>query len=411
MMKEMIQKLIAFCYGLMSKGERVRNDLNNSESTGNDTQDTLKKYLWKHYDFRYNVLTELPEYVPKKAAGAGYTVVNQRIMNSLCLEARRHRINCWDKDVSRLLNSGDVEDYHPFLSYMHTLPAWDGIDRITPLAQRVSHKTLWVNGFHRWLLGVATQWTGRIDRCANAVAPMLISREQGKGKSTFCELLMPDSLKDYYTDSFELTGQSSCEQKLAQFGLINLDEVDRLSPRKLPLLKNLMQMSSLHFRKAHRTSFSHLPRMASFIGTSNHKDLLTDPTGSRRFICIELKEKIDCTPLEHKQLFAQLKAELNGGERYWFSAEEEMDLKRHNQEFYIQPLGADAFYRCFRLPDEGEDFKLLTATELYTTLIKRFPIAMRGINANRFGRLMMALGAERMHTNKGNLYKIIPLAA
>ena len=93
---------------------------------------------------------------------------------------------------------------------------------------------------------------------------------------------MPDSLKDYYTDSFELTGQAGCEQKLAFFGLINLDEYDRLSPQKLPLLKNLMQMKKLDFRKSHRSSYSHLPRMASFIGTSNRKALLTDPSGSRR---------------------------------------------------------------------------------------------------------------------------------
>ena len=60
--------------------------------------------------------------------------------------------------------------------------------------------------------------------------------------SSFFQLLMPDGLRDYYTDSFELTGQSGCEQKLAQFGLINLDEYDRLSPQKLPLLRALMQM-------------------------------------------------------------------------------------------------------------------------------------------------------------------------
>ncbi len=62
---------------------------------------------------------------------------------------------------------------------------------------------------------VTAQWSGHMARCANAVAPMLVSSEQGRCKSTFCELLMPDSLKDYYTDSFELTGQAGCEQKLA----------------------------------------------------------------------------------------------------------------------------------------------------------------------------------------------------
>ncbi len=279
-------------------------------------QQKLEQYLLSHYHFRFNVLTEQTEYCKKDDDTPIYKVISQRTLNSLCLEARARHINCWDKDVSRFVNSEQMPDYHPLLSYMDALPEWDGADRVTPLAQRISTKDFWVNSFHRWMLGVTAQWSGHMARCANAVAPMLVSSEQGRCKSTFCELLMPDSLKDYYTDSFELTGQAGCEQKLAFFGLINLDEYDRLSPQKLPLLKNLMQMKKLDFRKSHRSSYSHLPRMASFIGTSNRKALLTDPSGSRRYFFAEVKEKIDCSPLEHKQLFAQLKAELDEGKRY-----------------------------------------------------------------------------------------------
>mgnify|MGYP000721322668 FL=1 len=52
-----------------------------------------------------------------------------------------------------------------------------------------------------------------------------------------------------------------------------------------------MQMKKLDFRKSHRSSYSHLPRMASFIGTSNRKALLTDPSGSRRYFFAEVKER------------------------------------------------------------------------------------------------------------------------
>lgn len=370
-------------------------------------QQKLEQYLLSRYHFRFNLLTEQTECCKKDADTPIYKVISQRTLNSLCLEARARHINCWDKDVSRFVNSEQMPDYHPLLSYMNTLPEWDGKDRVTPLAQRISTKDFWVNSFHRWMLGVTAQWSGRMDRCANAVAPMLVSSEQGRCKSTFCELLMPDSLKDYYTDSFELTGQAGCEQKLAFFGLINLDEYDRLSPQKLPLLKTLMQMKKLDFRKSHRSSYSHLPRMASFIGTSNHKDLLTDPTGSRRYLCAEVKEKIDCTPLEHKQLFAQLKAELEGGERYWFSAEEEAELQLRNREFYAMPVEQEVFYRCFRLPEAGEEFKLYSASVIFTILQSRYPAAMRGMTVVRFGKMMSAMGAERMHTEKGNLYKVV----
>ena len=207
-------------------------------------QQKLEQYLLSRYHFRFNVLTEQTEYCKKDDDTPKYKVISQRTLNSLCLEARARHINCWDKDVSRFVNSEQMPDYHPLLSYMDALPEWDGMDRVTPLAQRISTKDFWVNSFHRWMLGVTAQWSGHMARCANAVAPMLVSSEQGRCKSTFCELLMPDSLKDYYTDSFELTGQAGCEQKLAFFGLINLDEYDRLSPQKLPLLKNLMQQKN-----------------------------------------------------------------------------------------------------------------------------------------------------------------------
>lgn len=419
-MKKMMRKVMQWCKlwnGVAETSEPTGCSLNRREEerAGDDreVQDRLEHYLWKHYDFRFNVLTEQPEYRAKEqgqGTDAPYRVVTQRALNTLCLEARRHRINCWDKDVSRLLHSERLADYHPFLAYMDTLPRWDGVDRVTPLAQRVSQKALWVNGFHRWMLGMAAQWAGRMGRCANAVAPMLVSRVQGRCKSTFCQLLMPDGLRDYYTDSFELTGQAGCEQKLAQFGLINLDEYDRLSPRKLPLLKTLMQIKKLDFRKSHRATYSHLPRMASFIGTSNHKDLLTDSTGSRRYLCIEVREQIDCSPLEHKQLFAQLKAELDGGGQYWFSAEEEAELQRHNREFYAMPVEQELFYRCFRLPEVGEEFKLYSASVIFTILQSRYPAAMRGMTVTRFGKMMSLLGAERMHTERGNLYKVVLVA-
>ena len=169
-------------------------------------------------------------------------------------------------------------------------------------------------------------------------------------------------------------------------------------------------MTTLHYRKAHRVQYSHLSRMASFIGTSNRKELLNDPTGSRRYLCVELSEKLDCTPLEHKQLFAQLKAELEAGERYWFTADEETELMEHNRPFYAYPPTHDVFFRCFRLPEEGEEYELCPSGELYARLAKDFPKEMRGMNLNRFGRLLASIGAERVHTVKGNMYKVVMVA-
>ena len=373
----------------------------------NSLLDDLETCLFVRYDFRFNVLTEYTEYAPK--GSSNYELVDQRVLNTLCLVARKNGINCWDKDVSRLLLSQEITDYHPFLDYMDNLPDWDGIDRVSELASRVSDAPLWIEGFHRWMLGMTAQWMAMDVQCANAVAPLLVSTEQGRCKSTFCSILLPTELQRFYIDKFDITSVSGCEQKLSLFGLINMDEFDRYGIRTMATLKNLMQLKKLTFRKSHRAYYSQLPRIASFIGTSNQKELLTDTTGSRRFLCVEVKGKIDCTLPDYAQLYAQLKTELLNGERYWFTSEEERKIQEHNRMFYKFSPEQDVFFRCFRLPMEGEEGIQISSTEIFCKLQKRFPSAFRGRSVSNMGRMLLAMGVERVRTRTGSYYRVVPL--
>ena len=369
----------------------------------------LEAYLFSEYDFRFNLLTEQAEYASK--GEANFQQVDQRVLNTLCIDARSQGINCWDKDVSRLLLSQKIADFHPFLDYVEHLPEWDGIDRVTELAKRVSDRPLWVNGFHRWMLAMVAQWMNMESQCANAVAPLLVSTKQGRCKSTFCSILLPKELQKFYIDKFDLTSQSGCEQKLSLFGLVNMDEFDRYGVRNMATLKNLMQLKKLNFRKSHRSYYSQLPRIASFIGTSNQKELLTDTTGSRRFLCVEVVGKIDCTLPDYTQLYAQLKSELLAGERYWFVSDEEQAIQNNNRVFYRHSPEEDVFFRCFRLPEEGEQGELLTPTEIFCRLQKKFPAAFRGSNASQMGKVLTSLGVERIRTKYGSSYRVMPLVA
>ena len=373
----------------------------------NSLLESLENYLFSHYDFRFNVLTEQTEYSLKNQAD--FNLVDQRTLNTLCIEARNQSINCWDKDVSRLMCSKKIANYHPFQDYLEHLPLWDGQDRVTELALRVSDNPVWINGFHRWMLGMTAQWLSMESQCANAVAPLLVSTEQGRCKSTFCSRLLPEALQGFYIDKFDINSVSGCEQKLSLFGLINMDEFDRYSERSQATLKNLMQLRKLTFRKSHRSYYSRLPRIASFIGTSNQKELLTDSTGSRRFLCVEVKKKIDCTPPDYAQLYAQLKTELLAGERFWFSVEEEKEIQENNRAFYKQSPAQEIFFRCFRLPKEEEAGRMMTATEIFCRLQKKFPSALRNSNASQMGKVLQAIGVQRTHTRMGNTYCVVPV--
>ena len=147
-------------------------------------------FLTSRYRFRFNVLTEETEVAGVENGISDdhlrYAKVDERWMNSLSLEAIEAGIDCWDRDIQRFVRSRRISEYHPFTAYFERLPEWDGTDRVSALARRVSDDPVWVNGFHRWMLGLSAQWmqfrpdTNR----ANSVAPLLVSSRQGLGKST-----------------------------------------------------------------------------------------------------------------------------------------------------------------------------------------------------------------------------------
>ncbi len=364
-------------------------------------------FLKAHYDFRYNCLTGETEFRPAGERTVPFRPVGKRDLNTFCIEAHAEGISCWDKDLSRYIQSSLVEEYHPFRLYMDELPAWDGQDRLTDLAQRVSSHPLWVKGLHTWLLALASQWMGQERAHANSVAPLLVSREQGLQKSTFCRALMPPVLMRYYADNLKLTSPEQAERLLAEMGLLNMDEFDKYAETRMPLLKNLMQMNTLHIRRAYQQNYSQLPRIASFIGTSNRFDLLTDPTGSRRFLCVEVEHPIDCTGIHHDQLFAQLKAELLSGARSWFTKEEERAIQRHNRRFQrLTPLD-ELVLSTYRTPHEGEAFLTLTAAALFAELQKSHPALMRGCNPMSFAKVLLRAGLKKRHTEVGNVYEVV----
>ncbi len=378
---------------------------NTSIAMGNNpTLEDLQIFLTENFDFRYNVLTDMPECKPKNTTT--YHMIDKRMMNSLSYKAMMQGIDCKDADVKRFLFSDQIATHHPFQDYMASLPEWDGTDRVTMLAARVSGNGMWLNGFHRWMLGMVAQWLGYPARCANALAPILISAEQGMCKSTFCSILLPEELRGYYTDKFAITSTSGCEQKISTFGLINMDEFDQYTERMMTLLKNLMQMKKVNYRKCFKAYYSDLPRIASFIGTSNEKSLLTDETGSRRFLCIEVEKPIDCSPIDYTQLYAQLKFELESGKRYWLSKEEEEEIQLHNRAFYRHSPEEEAFFKVFALPKDGEPCTELMSVDIHRILLKRFPVLMRGVKPTKIGRIMTKIGATRIHTDKGNVYEL-----
>jgi hypothetical protein len=377
----------------------------------------FEAYIKLRYTLRINTLLGYTEIAERKEVESEqvYYPVTDYETGSIIQDLQCEGINMWKCDVDRYMNSDKVQKYHPFLQYFERLPKWDGKDRVTDLAERVSTKSAWVRGFHRWMLAVTAQWMGYARQThsacnarANSVAPILISGHQGWGKSTFCRMLLPEELQPFYTDSFNIAQPTACEAKLAEFGLINLDEFDRIPSGRNAQLKNLMQMTALHVRKAYKRNAKNCFRLASFIGTSNNYELLTDKSGSRRFLCIELQHAIDCeTPIEYEQLYAQLKHEILAGERYWFSEEEEAEVQENNQTFYRTTPLEELFHRVYREVDSKTEGVLkIGSLDIFNELKRNFPLEMAGIRSSDVARALPGF-AKRVHIKGGNIYYLM----
>ena len=320
--KQQMQKLIANCEVSKIVEQKVTKKPKIVEKTHEKADESkkwsqtlmlqIKEYLNNNFVFRYNTLTGATEYKEKNGK-SGYRPIDEREMNGIIVDARLEGIPCWRGDVPTMVLSNKVEFYNPFHLYVKELPEWDGIDRVLPLLLRVSDNEIWLKGGHCWLRAMLSQWSGEERLHANALTPVLISGKQGLSKSTFCRLLMPDSLRHYFIDNLNLAVGSSPEKKLVKNGLINLDEFDKVKESQQATLKNLLQMVNIPVFRGKRLGWVNEPRLASFIATTNSYQVLTDPTGSRRFLCVEVVKPISEKPVEHKQLYAQLKEELKSG--------------------------------------------------------------------------------------------------
>ena len=368
----------------------------------------MEEFMNRRYDFRYNLMSGGPEYREKNTFCFDYRPVTDRVLNSIALNAQKEGLQLWDRDVRRFVFSDRIPDYAPIEGYLTRLPVWDGKDRIRPLAARIPCDNVrWEQLFYTWFLSMVAHWQGRDKQHGNSLSPLLVGG-QGCGKSTFCFNLLPPDLNKYYTDSIDFSKKRDAELYLTRFGLINIDEFDQVSARHQGFLKHLLQKPVVNVRKPHATQVESVKRYASFIATSNHTDLLGDPSGSRRFICIEVKGMIDnAQPIDYLQLYAQAVAALNNNERYWLTHEEEVSQMQANEAFQQRPLFEDLFFQYYRPASHKEEGLKISAGEIYLSLQKKSGVKLPMSNVSVFGRFLKKIGLKTQLASRGRLYLVV----
>ena len=351
---------------------------------------SMMQLLENRYDFRYNTVMKYVEYLPKDKGWYGYRPVEPRVQKRMTLEVQLADIRVSIKDVRNFLESDYIKNYNPIDEYLfQCYDKWDGKDHIRALARTVpTANPHWADWFYTWFLGMVDQWRGYSHRqYGNSVAPLLISK-QGYNKSTFCRRLLPPELQWGYSDNLILSEKRQVYQAMAQFMVINLDEFNQISPQvQQGFLKNLIQLPTLKYKPPYGSHVMEFPRLASFIATSNMKDILSDPSGNRRFIGVELTGPIDVSVRpNYQQLFAQALSALNNGEKSYFDAQQVKLIMKSNSQFeIIQPID-QYFLLYFELVEDEKEGEYLTAAEIFDYLKKQIGSSLKVNSLMGFGR-------------------------
>ena len=376
----------------------------------------MKQFVANTFEVRHNVITDVYEFRRKtedkvqKAADNAWRPLDERGFNTIACGIEEANIFCLDSRIKHWLRSDFATDYHPVRQWLDAVRGkWDGVDRTADLFSRISPYRYCREMGRIWLRAVVSQWLGYDTEHANAVMLLLVSPQQGLHKSTFVRELLPPELRDYYTDDFSLSAKGNAQRKLVEFAIVNIDEFDKENPKKMPELKTLMQTMKPSFIGSYKKNFNRLPRIASFVGTSNSRQLLHDRTGSRRFLILEPKEMIRTGGIDYVQLYAQMIHEVEAGFPTYFTKVQEREIQRRNQRYTVKDEVETLFSTFFRPARDNKEGVLITAEEILQKLSTQDVHVVRHFSPTSFGHRLIGMGLTPRHTRRGSVYRLVQL--
>ena len=343
----------------------------------------IEAYLSIRYEFRYNTVLGRTEY--RRMNSSDFTKVGRYEINTLRREIDNDiGIITSSENLYSIVESSFSPCINPIQEYFKALPLVDigcdeGNSNISSLSLKAIPKLAscvvvynhekWLPYLTKWLVAVVAN--AMDDReCRNHTC-LVLTGEQGKFKTTFLDLLCPSKLHGY-----SYTGKIYPQEKdtltyIGQNLIVNIDDqLKALNKRDENELKNLITCPMVKYRMPYDKYVEEHPHLANFVASVNGNDFLTDPTGSRRFLPFEVLsidiEKAKAISMDN--VYAEAKALLKSGFRYWFDDDEIAELYRESEDFQVQTAEMELLLRCFEKPTEDESYSLMTTTEILTYL-------------------------------------------
>lgn len=375
-----------------------------------------EQFLTENYCFRRNLLNGKVEFATKQADGqaSDYRPLTQEALNSIILRAKREDI-CEGSnpktDIVEFIHSEEVCAYNPIREYLDNLPQWDGQNHVAQLFSRLPGLSSEQLSFLSiWLRSTVAHWLQMDTLHGNEIVPTLIGA-QGCGKTTFFKRLLPAHLRQYFLDHLNLSNKFDKEMALTNNLLVCLDELEAIRPSQQASLKQTLSKSKVNGRPIYGCAQEDRARFASFVSTTNNPHPLSDATGSRRYICLQIPQGqyIDNSgEIDYDQLYAQVVYELREQKApYWFNNDEVARIQELNQEYMEQKDIVEIINLCFRKPEEGDAVQAMNSTELLRYMRNKYPSLPDNLSTRiRLGQAMSSLDFDSTSRGHVSYYRV-----
>ncbi len=363
----------------------------------------IKNFLLLKGDFRYNVVLGKIEYRRKNTSD--FVEMDDYILNSLARGLGEVDIKCSPAQLDNILKSDITPSYDPFKEYLQKLPVWDGtVDNIAELANTVetTNTSFWQDCLKRWLVAMVGSLEDK--NTVNHTVLILVG-PQGSGKTTWIDKLVPSQLRNnyYYSGTIKLDSKDTVIM-LSESIVINLEEISSLTPTQLNELKEIITKKQIRLRRPYGRVNETLPRRASFTGSTNDKSILSDTTGSRRFLVFDVK-KIDyqhCVDIN--LVISQALSLYRQGFKFWFDETEIPIINQNNEQYREVTAEEELLLQLFSPCNEMGATDFLTTTQIMVELNTRYKMPMSNATLQRIGKALRLHKFERAKENKKWVY-------
>ncbi len=383
--------------------------------------DTIEKFISERYQLRFNIVTNKLELRKLDVSNpndltpnAQYSEPSTQYLeprtwhpltdyaeNSLLREILKNNLKCSASLLRSILFSDYCDFFDPFRDYFTHLPSWDSeTDHIRQLSETVQTTSgdLWHLCFKKWLIASVASV---LDRTTVNHTAIILSGPQGVGKTTWMLNLCPPELADYLFSGTINPNNKDTLIHLAECMFINMDELENMNRTEIGTFKEIITKSAIRIRRAYGHHIEALTRRASFMGSVNSSQFLTDTTGSRRFLCFEATTINYQHNLDLKQIYSQAYELYKQGFKYYFDRDEIIAITQSNEQFQINSAEEELLLTYFQKIPLHEATRFLTAANILSRISERAKniITINPGSIIRLGKALKKFGFEKRKSN------------